>query len=131
MQIQQYAQEFRFRNWSRQVTLFTSGISPSHVRRMLRSICPDFGRDEHRRAAMHFESRARRYQCLYDKALDVAAMRTLGRPFQFGDYRVSGIGRDEFDERDKVRLRRLCRLKNQCQDIARAHSLSGRLMKNS
>ncbi len=103
------------------VTVFSSGVSRSHCRRLVRRI---FGPDakEHRRLALFHWNRAKRYQALYDRSLDIAAMKTLGRPFTFGDYRISGIGRDEFGEDDKARLRRYVRLLQAHRDVARAHA---------
>jgi hypothetical protein len=89
---------------------------------MIRQLFPEFGAQEHRLAVAKFKDFEQRLQGLYEKALDQAAIETFGRKLNIGEFHVSGIGRDEFSVAKKNRLRRLNRLKVQCQDIARAHA---------
>lgn len=107
------------------VTVFSSGLRRSQCRTLVRRI---FGSNinEHRRLALFHWNRAKRYQALYDRSLDRASLKTLGRPFTVGDYRVSGIGRDEFQPEDKDRIRRYVRLLHAHRDVARAHACAGR-----
>lgn len=106
------------------VTVFASGLRDCQRRRLVQRL---FGNDHslHRCLALRYWKRMKRYQALYNRALDLASLKTLGRPFTFGDYRVSGIGRDEFDSTDKDRIRRLVRLLHDYEDIAYAHATAG------
>lgn len=116
-----YQAGIRFPRVAGLVTVFSSGVRKSQCRLLVRRI---FGSniDEHRRLALFHWNRAKRYQALYDRSLDLASLKTLGRPFTFGDYRVSGIGRDEFDPEDKDKIRRYVRLLHAHRNVARAHA---------
>ena len=114
----------RIRKHSKPVTVFSSGLSDQQRRRLVQRLFGD-ERELHRKLAHHYWKRMNRYQALYTRALYLASMKTFGRPFTFGDYRVSGIGSDEFDSTDKDRIRRLVRLLHDYEDIAIAHACAG------
>ena len=123
MNLHRYQQQFKFRRIRGPVTVFHVGANNQMLRRMVRQMFPEFGAQEHRLAAAKFKDFEQRLQCLYEKALDDAAIETFGRKLNIGEFHVSGIGRAEFPDAKKNRLRRLTRLKSQCQDIARAHAV--------
>lgn len=119
-----YRDAVRIRNHSKPVTVFSSGLGDHQRRRLVQRL---FGNERslHRELALRYWKRMKRYQALYNRALHLASMKTFGRPFTFGDYRVSGIGRDEFESSDKDRIRRLVRLLHDYEDIANAHACAG------
>lgn len=119
-----YRNATRMRGLVKPVTVFSSGLRDCQLRRLVRH---HFGNDHllHRGFALRYWKRMKRYQTLYNRALDLASQRTFGRPFTFGDYRVSGIGRDEFESKDKDRIRRFWRLLHDYEDLAHAHATAG------
>lgn len=54
---------------------------------------------------------------LYDEVINAASIATFGKPWTLSMYKVSGIGRDEFPEDTKNRLRDLVKLAQDLQDI--------------
>jgi hypothetical protein len=56
-------------------------------------------------------------------------METWGRKWQTSDYRVSGIGSNEFSEKMKTQLRKANTLFNGYDRVARAHKMASGKMK--
>ena len=77
----------------------------------------------HRRARDAWEK-------VWGRAADRAAMETFGRKFQFGDYKISAVGRDEFPERLKKILRKAAISGSKHAQLAAAHAvLAGSAMR--
>jgi hypothetical protein len=97
------------------------------TRRLSKSMKQAFsawGRAEHLAAARLHVERAKRHGRAYEIALNQAALSLFGRAWYVSDYRVSGIGRDEFTNASKDKLRHhLHRLQQHC-DLADAHLLA-------
>lgn len=51
------------------------------------------------------ERLAERSRRAWSREAERAALETFGRPWQFTDYRISGIGSDQFTDERKERLR--------------------------
>lgn len=74
---------------------------------MLRRRLPTWTRADHARQALAMERKADRCRRAWSREAEAAALETFGRPWQFTDYRISGIGSDEFTAERKERLRTL------------------------
>jgi len=73
--------------------------------RLLKRFLPSTTRAWHASMAELHASKAIEHRDSWSSVADQAAMQTFGRKFSFFDYRVSGIGRDEFaaDYKDALR----------------------------
>ncbi len=66
---------------------------------------PAWSRDDHARLAELHRIAGEQQEKQYQVALNLAAHETFGRPFNFWDYRVCCIGREEFGDAWKEILR--------------------------
>lgn len=114
-----YSSRVRLRGYNGPQSVFTAhGRDGGKIAKVL---FPGYGKREHLSISRDYALASEKAGNLYAHALDQAAMRLWGRPFQVTDYRVSGIGSDRFSESDKALLRKLVREKQQYKDISRAH----------
>lgn len=74
--------------------------------RILRRLLPDWTRDMHAQQACAMQRRADHYAKLWDREARAAALETFGRPWEFTDYKICAIGRDEFSDARKAKLRK-------------------------
>lgn len=89
--------------------------------RALRRLAPAWSKTDHLGLAQAHAQQFEQFEQQYNQTLDEAAQATFGRPFQFHDYRVSAIGREEFSEAHKCALRQLRRQAQDHKTLARAH----------
>lgn len=75
--------------------------------RELRKKFPSTAKQDHINAGNHYFEQAANFEYQYGKALDEAAQRVWRRPFHVTDYRISGIGSEEFIPAHKDKLRKL------------------------
>jgi hypothetical protein len=87
---------------------------------------PEVSRAEHAQLARKFEALADFCRKEWSKVADAAAMETWGRPFQFHDYRISGIGSDEFSREFKEDLRALAHGEGKAKRLTRAHEAAAK-----
>jgi hypothetical protein len=109
-----YTRRYRVSKWSRTVTALD-------VPRLLRRYWPSMSKEEHRKRAAENRREVERLQKRYTQELEDAAQETFGRAWEATDYRIAGIGRDEFSDERKERLRLLCRAIDARRSIAYAH----------
>jgi hypothetical protein len=98
--------------------------------RLLRRLRPRMTRGAHRLRAGRFEFAADRCARAWRLAFESACLGAFGRAPQIGDYRISGIGREEFPEAIKRRLRALAGAQSTLRDRARAHAHAARFFRN-
>lgn len=82
-----------------------SVLSPSTGVRLLKRFLPSATRSWHATMAELHAKKAIEHRDSWSSVADEAAMQAFGRKFQIYDYRISGIGRDEFAEEHKDALR--------------------------
>lgn len=115
-----YRRRQRVRNWcGEQCPLSLAGNSTA--RRMLRRRLPTWTRADHARQALAMERAAHRCISAWSREAEAAALETFGRPWQFTDYRISGIGSDEFTAERKERLRTLAHRRSDYLSAADLH----------
>lgn len=98
-----------------------SAVTIREAALLLRRNAPHLSRDDHKRRAETYATALERADNQWTALYHEAIRATLGRAPELGDYRVSGIGRDEFSEQIKRKLRRLAKASTRCAMRARAH----------
>lgn len=114
-----YDQRFKLPKYNGPQSVFSA--HGSDAGKIARKLFPAYGRAEHASVADEYRLAANKAKNFYAAALDDAAMRAWGRPFRVTDYRISGIGSDEFSERDKNKLRKLVAEERSFRKISEAH----------
>lgn len=66
---------------------------------------PDWTKEDHQRLAADHHAAAAYHDEQWGKKADEAAKATFGRPYQFTDYKISGIASDKFSDEHKDALR--------------------------
>jgi hypothetical protein len=87
---------------------------------------PEMSRSQHAQLAHSFAALGQTLQADWERVLDEAAQETWGRPFRVTDYRVSGIGSNEFSNEFKEQLRPLAQGSSKAKAIAEAHSYAAK-----
>ncbi len=82
-----------------------SALTTADAVRAIRKVMPGRSKEAYAHMAREHQNRAAEYRKVWSRVADKAAMRAFGRKFQSGDYQISGIGSDAFDERSKSILR--------------------------
>lgn len=95
--------------------------------KLLAKRLPGWTRADHTAAAIHHEEKAQEMQADHSRLLDVAARETWGRDFEPTDYKISGIGSDEFSAKHKDELRRLAHTSSAHKDAAHAHRAAAKM----
>jgi hypothetical protein len=93
---------------------------------ILIQLTPDMSKAQHAQKAREFKALSETLQKKYEEAQDAAAQDTWGRDFQVTDYRVSGIGSDEFSEKHKDTLRMLAHGLSAAKTISEAHEYASK-----
>ena len=88
---------------------------------IFRRIAPELTKADHKALAHAHYRASTAFNKLWDKVADRASKETFGRPFGMGDYKISGIGRDEFPARYKNILRMAAHSSGDHSFLAHAH----------
>lgn len=114
-----YRERVKLRGYNGPVSVMSA--HGSDAGKILRKLHPEMTREEHLSYVAKYRKRAQALSALYSNLLNRAARQTWGRPWQTTDYRVSGIGSDEFSAPMKKRLREAVTLMNAYDRAFRAH----------
>lgn len=115
-----YHQKIKIKGVKEPVDIFSA---PGGPRNILKALSKDtWSSSEHRDLAIKHFTASMCFQEIYSAKLDEAMMALCGRKFEVSDYKISGIGRDEFSEEQKTELRFLVRAIQNHKDIAYAHA---------
>ena len=76
---------------------------------MLKRRLPSWTKADHEKAAAKLVKMISSLEEKYSQMLDAAAKETWGRKWNITDYRVSCVGSDEFSQKRKEQLRKVCR----------------------
>ena len=110
----------KLRGYTNKITVFqatTVGDAATVLKRLGKS----WTKEEHEQLAVLHGEAAERLKADWNRLADEAAMATFGRPFAFGDYRISGIGREEFSDDFKAKLRFAAHAATHHGTLHRAH----------
>ena len=88
---------------------------------ILINLAPRMSKSEHARIASQYKDLANYLDQQWSKTADSAALRAWGRPFTILDYRVSGIGSNDFSESEKAKLRYFAHTATRAIKAAAAH----------
>jgi hypothetical protein len=100
---------------------WTRTIDARDDHRVLKKKLPGFTKQDHLDAAAHHASRAKKLSGKWSDRQDAAHNSTFGNSAGFDDYKVSGVGREEYGEKDKSRLRTLARASSDSRRLAASH----------
>jgi len=93
---------------------------------------PGWSKADHAKLAAAHQKAADAHHEAWDKRVDQAHQETFGKPFGIGDYKVSGIARDEYSEEHKTALRTHAHSETKHDRLAAAHAAAStsRLVKS-
>lgn len=90
----------------------------------IRAAVPGLERQAHRNRGLRHAHAASAHAGAWGATADQAAQETFGRRFEVYDYRISGVGRDEFSEAHKSSLRHHARAQSLHASLAIAHFMA-------
>src|SRR4051812_15946841 len=102
-------------------------LTPLDLKALIRRFMPGVTKSEHIQLANAHLRTGIEHKLEYSRALDAAAQETWGRPFEFLDYRISGIGSDEFTDARKTALRQHVRQMHGHHRLAIGHYMAAGL----
>ena len=111
-----YTQEFKLPKYNGKVTVMNGPAS------MILARSGKFDKMEHLKRADIFARAAENAEKMWSKTVEKASMETFDRPYEFSDYKVSGIARSEYSEKRKNQLRTLAHSMSIFKTLARAHA---------
>lgn len=123
-----YAEGFKLPKHSGTVSVL-SAHTASDAKKILKRLFPTWTKADHLSEMKKHLGLSQRYARLWDRTADHAAKATFGRPWQFSDYKISAIGRDEFATRYKNVLRMAARRTGDHEKIALSHAKAAGLSK--
>lgn len=120
-----YHVRVKLRGYNGKSSVFQA-VTDRDAAQVLRRAHPAWDKAAHLALAQRHAEETVRQREAWNKLLDTAAQETFGRPFQFLDYQISGIGRDEFSEEHKAALRFHAHATTYHEQISRAHAHAAR-----
>jgi hypothetical protein len=90
----------------RRTVCVTSVLHAKDGKALLKLLMPETTPRDHAQLAEQHVQAALKNNKMWNRLVDKAMLKTFGRPFKVGDYKISGICRDEFDEDVKNLLRK-------------------------
>lgn len=105
LKIPAYSQTMR-RGWhgyTYQVSVL-SVCQPNDGKSLLKRVMPDASRTDHAKLAEQHVAASIKNKASWLRLIDKTCRNLLGRPYGIGDYRISGIGREDFPEPVKDKL---------------------------
>lgn len=101
-----------------------TALCASSAVRLLKRFLPSATRAWHASAAEMHAKKAIEHRDSWSSVADEAALQTFGRKFSISDYRISGIGREEFAEEHKDALRLHARSTGKHHRLAVLHHMA-------
>lgn len=99
-------------------------VVPLDAARLLKRLAPETSKEEHADHAVRHAIVAGALSALWGELADAAMMRLKGRTFSAGDYRISGIGREEFSDDEKALLRKCAQDSSTHASLSTAHHIA-------
>jgi hypothetical protein len=123
-----YKSHFKLPKYNGLATIFTPSLGTTAAAKILISLFPSWSKEDHLRAAAKFSRMETKYDEKWAEAQKAAHNKKFGKDPQFADYKVSGIGRDEYAEDDKKVLRKLAHSKSKASILAWAHKAAAKMV---
>lgn len=112
-----------WRGYRRAVTV-TATVTANDGKALLKRLMPAASCETHAELALVHVEAAKRNQRLWSSLVNRQMLKVFGRRFGIGDYKVSGICRDEFDEQAKQLLRKYVRNGQAHHSLAVIHKMA-------
>jgi hypothetical protein len=119
-----YHTPVKMRGFNIAVTVFRLNL-PRDTGRLLRMANPDWSHEDHVMLAQKHQLESDRLDQLHRELLDKAHLETFGRPREFADYRISGIGSDQYSDSMKHQLRFAAHAASHHRKLSLAHEAAG------
>jgi len=116
-----YTEEFKLPKYNGRVTVMNGPAAQILAR------SGKFDKMEHLKRADLLARAAINFENQWSKVANKASMEAFGRPYEFTDYKISGIARDEYSEKRKNQLRSLAHGMGIFKTLARAHADAAKL----
>lgn len=119
----EYAERIRLGRFGYTIRQKPQALRDSELARILRERFASWTREDHRRASVGLAVYAARLDRAWSRAADIAHTRTFGKDARRSplDYLVSGIGRSEYPENYKDRLRTFAHTASTAEALAAGH----------
>jgi len=116
-----YGQRVRLPKYNIRPSVF-SALTDSEAAKILRQIMPGLSHSEHDALSRLHSDMADLCESSWAVIVNQASIEAFGRPYQFTDYKICAIAREEFSEERKEQLRTLAYSRSKHLAAARAHA---------
>ncbi len=123
---EKYQKEFKFPKVSRNETATHS--FGNNGAKIVISLFPEWTKEDHLAAAAKHEKDADKMDEQWGKLRDEAHKKTFGKSVEFHDYKISGIGREEYPAEMKDKLRELAHGSSAAKALSYAHATAAKLV---
>ncbi len=121
-----YHARVKLRYYNYAVSIFQA-TSDQDAARILQRLHPEWTTADHEELATRHREAADRQAAAWSRLVEAAAQETFGRPYQFTDYRISGIACDEFSDVNKDKLRFAAHAATYHSLASRAHGVAAKM----
>lgn len=120
-----YSAQVKLKGYNGKTTVHQS-VNAQDGGKILRAAHPEWSAADHAKLSDAHRRAATAHDKEWDVVANEAAQQKWGRNFEFGDYKISGIGSDEFSARHKDKLRTLAHGKTKHRTLADAHAAAAK-----
>lgn len=124
-----YTKGYTFPKITGEISPVRPGPSTDKAAKALHLNLPDWTKQDHLDAARAHAEAAETADREWGRVRDAEHQRVFGTKPEFTDYKVSGIGRSEYSEKGKARLRALAGGRSRHTDLAHAHAHAARYLR--
>jgi len=122
----EYKKLYKLPKYNGPITTFTAH---GDAGKTLRYSFPEWEMQDHLDAAGYYDAESKEAQTAWGQEQEKAHLKTFGKKPEFQDYKTSGVGSDEYDEKSKKKLRELASADSYQSQLAHAHRQASRLVK--
>ncbi len=116
-----YNTPMRVRGWTRRLKAKNSPTTLP-AKQIIKKLAPHWSQADHALLAKYHTDRAAKLDAIWCLVSERAALQDLGRPWQFTDYEICAIAREEFAPRHKRVLRHCAYRGTEHKTLALAHA---------
>jgi len=123
---ERYQKEFKFPKMNSNETATHS--YGNNGAKIVISLFPEWSKEEHLAAAKKHEKDADKMDDQWVNLRDEAHKKIFGKPAEFHDYKISGIGREEYPAEMKDKLRELAHGASAAKALSYAHATAAKIV---
>ncbi|MBN3761326.1 hypothetical protein [Burkholderia sp. Ac-20365] len=116
-----YAHQVRLRGYNVRPSV-CSAVDTVDGAKILQTVMPGLTKTQHDALARIHAVMAEQCTTAWATLVDLASEETFGRPYAFGDYKISAVARDEYSPERKDQLRVLAHAQSRHKRAAQAHA---------